>query len=144
MTIADTEMRTCPSTSCTEGNLLIGIIRPDGTVAPVRPPLKLDPSFVRRAENGDRAPESRLRFAGPCITTQCHHWQDQRCGVADLVADSAEARVSTAGPLPPCAIRPTCRWWAQRGMSACRICPEIVHTRTPLPIFESSEGSAPP
>jgi hypothetical protein len=144
--------RSCPSSSCAEGHLLIGIVRPDGTIAPVRPPLELDAPFVRRAEASGRAPESRMRFAGPCVTDRCRHWiagpdaepdagpdarpgggpmPGPRCGLADLVADAAPAGPEAAAtPLPPCAIRSTCRWWAQRGASACRVCPQIVHTRT--------------
>lgn len=125
--------RTCPSSSCTPGNLLLGIVRPDGTLAQVRPPLELDETFVERARAGERAPETRMRFAGPCVTSQCRQWTGDRCGVADLVADTA-AGLPTAvaaglpAGLPPCAIRATCRWWAQRGADACRICPAVVHT----------------
>jgi hypothetical protein len=118
--------RTCPSSSCAPGNLLIGIVRPDGTLAPVRPPLELDATFVARARAGERAPEARMRFAGPCVTDRCRHWQDRRCGVADLAASAAPD--GDPAELPPCPIRATCRWWAQRGAAACRICPAIVHS----------------
>jgi hypothetical protein len=28
--------------------------------------------------------------------------------------------------LPACAIRHSCRWYAQRGAAACAVCPQIV------------------
>jgi hypothetical protein len=28
--------------------------------------------------------------------------------------------------LPPCAIRPTCRWHAERGAAACAVCDQVV------------------
>ncbi|MDG6106447.1 hypothetical protein Daura_27190 [Dactylosporangium aurantiacum] len=121
--------RTCPSSSCTPGNLLLGIVRPDGTMAQLRPPLEVDETFVRRAQAGDRVPEARMRFAGPCVTSRCRQWTGERCGVADLIADRAAALPDPdAAGLAPCAIRATCRWWAQRGADACRICPAVVHT----------------
>ncbi|MEV4514396.1 hypothetical protein AB0K00_36225 [Dactylosporangium sp. NPDC049525] len=121
-------MSTCPSSSCTPGNLLIGIVRPDGTLAGVSPPLELDTTFVERAQAGERAPEARMRFAGPCVTSRCRQWTGDRCGVADLIADAAPGAGQEPAGLPPCPIRATCRWWAQRGAAACRICPSVVHT----------------
>ncbi|WP_432840898.1 hypothetical protein [Dactylosporangium sp. CA-092794] len=129
MTTPQSPARTCPSSMCAPGNLLIGVVRPDGTLAPVRPPLELDAVFVDRATAGERPAEARMRFAGPCVTSQCRHWRDQRCGVADLAADAAAAGVPAE--LPACPIRATCRWWAQRGAAACRVCQTIVHTRYP-------------
>jgi len=126
MTAAEPPARTCPSSSCEPGNLLLGIVRPDGTLAGVRPPLELDATFVARAHAGERPPEARMRFAGPCVTSRCRHWSGERCGVADLVADAAPD--GHRADLPPCPIRATCRWWSQRGAAACRICPAVVHT----------------
>ena len=140
MTAEPPPARTCPSSSCTPGNLLLGIVRPDGTLAQVRPPLELDETFVARARAGERVPEARMRFAGPCVTSRCRQWTGERCGVADLVASSAAAVPAAPAGLPPCSIRATCQWWAQRGADACRICPAVVHTwrddatdRGPLP-----------
>jgi len=35
-----------------------------------------------------------------------------------------------ADKLPPCVIRPTCRWYKQEGAAACHRCPQIV-TKNP-------------
>jgi hypothetical protein len=143
---------TCPSSTCTGGNLLIGIVRPDGTVAPIRPALEIDEAFVARARAGQRAPEARMRFAGGCAESACGHWRDARCGLVELLTDagapagqgSADAGAGAgadadADAPPPCPIRATCRWWAQRGVAACRICPTIV--RGPNGPFSSGELS---
>jgi hypothetical protein len=110
------------------GNLLIGIVRPDGTVASLRHPLEVDERFVERATaGGQRPPEARFRFAGACVTSACRHWTGERCGVGDAVSRAA---VNEQSVLAPCAIRPMCRWWHQGGPAACSVCPHIVHTTT--------------
>ncbi|ADP82639.1 hypothetical protein [Pseudofrankia inefficax] len=126
---------TCPSSSCEPGHLLIGIVRPDGTTAGVWPPLPIDEAFVASARAADRVPEARLRFAGPCVTSQCHQWHGDRCRIGDLVAGQPQAAVGpgAAAAPPPCAIRATCRWWSQNGVAACRSCPKVVHTRADQP-----------
>ncbi|MFG2309955.1 hypothetical protein ACGFS9_14955 [Streptomyces sp. NPDC048566] len=124
---------TCPSSSCSPGHLLLGIVRPDGTLAALRPPPAVDAAFVERATAaGSRPPEARFRFAGPCVTGACHHWSDQRCRLGDAVARAAPLDADDAPP-PPCAIRSTCRWWSQTGRAACRVCPRVVHTPAPAP-----------
>lgn len=129
---ADTEGgATCPSSSCAAGHLLLGIVRPDGTVAALHPPLPVSAEFAERAAApGLRPPEARLRFAGPCVESACRQWAEDRCSLGDAVAGPGRAERAVDDTLapPPCAIRPTCRWWAQGGADACRICPHIVHT----------------
>jgi hypothetical protein len=126
---------TCPSSTAAPGNLLIGIVRPDGTVAAIRPALEVDAEFVARAEATGRAPEERLRFAGPCAGSSCRHWTNERCGLVELLSGGAlqadSPADSSAGGPPPCQIRSTCRWWSQRGPAACRVCPVIVRGATP-------------
>jgi hypothetical protein len=43
-----------------------------------------------------------------------------------MVLDTAEVADSPPAVLPACAIRRTCRWYAQRGAAACTVCPLIV------------------
>jgi hypothetical protein len=64
-----------------------------------------------------------LRFSAPCAEGRCRHFSGARCTLADRVT----ARLQPAeGQLPRCAIRPSCRWWAEHGREACRRCPQIV------------------
>jgi hypothetical protein len=135
-------MWTCPSSKCASGNLLIGIVRSDGTVAAISPTLEVDDEFVCQARDAShRAPETRFRFAGPCVTTSCQQWTGSRCAIGDLVAGASQPN---SEPLQPCSIRSTCRWWSQNGRAACRSCSLVVHT-PPVPEEEEEEKrDAPP
>src|SRR6516225_10276000 len=35
-------------------------------------------------------------------------------------------RSEVTSELPPCAVRPQCRWWTQEGQGACLRCPQVV------------------
>lgn len=121
----------CPSAWCEEGSILLGIIAKDGVVAYVTPRVTVDADFVRSAQRG-RAPETRFRFAQMCIQSRCAQWTGCRCGVIDkaLVSQAGAeiARSSAGGPLPACAVRSTCRWFAQVGAIGCAVCPFVVHS----------------
>jgi hypothetical protein len=104
---------------------------PDGTVGFITPPLQIDEDFVQRAKQG-RDPEKRFRFSGTCVESGCKQWTGSRCGVIDRVLAAGVtpppvvASAGTRASLPQCAIRSTCRWFAQSGAAACRVCPLIV------------------
>jgi hypothetical protein len=112
----------CPSARCEDGVLLLGVVRPDGTVAFSSSRVQIDGDFVEIAKRG-RAPERRFRFASACLAQGCGQWSDGRCGVADRVVQDLEPR---AVSVPRCAIRAECRWFQQRGLAACHICAEII------------------
>jgi hypothetical protein len=119
----------CPSAPLATATHLIGLVRPDGRVAFISPPLEVTDEVVAAASDGP-TPETRLRFAGPCLEGRCAQWTGSRCSVADAVVDelahvvAAEGR--DRGPLRPCALRRSCRWFDQRGAAACRACPLVV------------------
>ena len=130
---APSPCKTCPSSSCRDGALLLGIMTGSGKLAYVDPPVRIDAAFVAQArEQG--SPERRFRFAGPCVEDGCPQWTGEGCGIADLVADtpvtdSASPDAESPDPrrtLPACSIRRSCRWFAQRGAAACTACPLIV------------------
>jgi hypothetical protein len=107
------------------------VVGPDGRIRYISPALTIDDEFVSRA-NGGRAPEKRFRFAAPCREEECGQWTGSRCGVIDHVlenVDVEEAASIAGGALPHCAIRRSCRWFAQSGASACRACPLIITDR---------------
>jgi hypothetical protein len=112
--------------------VLVGVVGPGGRLGYVTPALAVDAQFVARTRLG-RPPESRFRFAEPCVEARCAQWAGDRCGlIAQLLASprGAEAASRERGrPLPRCAIRRSCRWFAERGPEACAICPHVVHTR---------------
>ena len=111
----------CPSARCEPGARLIGIVGPDSRVAFVTPALPVTEEAAAAAQAG-RTPEKRFRFAQPSIEGGCRHWTGARCGVADaaLELDADDGR------LPRCGIRPDCRWFAQAGAAACRVCPYVI------------------
>jgi hypothetical protein len=114
--------KTCPSSRCAPGAVLLGIVDADGHVGYVSPRLTVDAAFVEAAHRG-RMPEKRFRFASPCIEGGCRHWDGERCAVADAAADSS---TPSAARLPACSIRPDCLWFAQRGVDACAACSYVV------------------
>jgi hypothetical protein len=128
---SEAAQRACPSARCEPGATLLGIVNADGTVGFVTPPLQIDEEFVQRAKQG-RDPEKRFRFAGTCVESGCKQWTGARCGVIDRVlgagvtGPSAVASAGTRASLPQCAIRSTCRWFAQSGAAACGVCPLVV------------------
>ena len=68
-------------------------------------------------------PPEVFRFGGTCTETACQNYQDGRCSVATRLVAAAEPVVHQ---LPRCAIRSTCRWWAENGKAACVRCPAVV------------------
>jgi hypothetical protein len=116
--------------------VLLGVVGADGRLGSIRPPMIVDDEFVTRATAG-RIPESRFRFAEGCVEGPCAQWTGDRCGLIDevLEAQVAEppAEADEAPAVPRCGIRPTCRWYSQRGLDACSICPLVIHTPRTLP-----------
>jgi hypothetical protein len=59
----------------------------------------------------------------PCAEHKCLHFDGSSCR---LIKRIVGALPTVEEKLPPCRLRPTCRWWAQEGMQACLRCPQIV------------------
>ena len=123
--------RLCPSARCEPGATLLGIVGADGRVGYLTPPMTIDEAFVARARGGDARPESRFRFAQPCVEGGCHHWTGHACGLIGRVRralDEADAATWAATPTAPprCSIRHACRWFAQDGLAACTVCPLVI------------------
>lgn len=78
-----------------------------------------------RALAGPVDPAELFRVASPCVQGACQHFDDGQhsCRLAHKTAALAPVVVER---LPRCAIRPTCRWWKQEGVSACRRCPQVA------------------
>jgi hypothetical protein len=64
-----------------------------------------------------------LRIAAPCQEKACCHFDGTDCRLATNLVQLLPAVAET---LPPCRIRPDCRWFRQEGSAACRVCPQIV------------------
>ena len=68
-------------------------------------------------------PTEVFRIAAPCAGSACQHFDGANC---TLVTRTVQLLPPATTDAPPCAIRPTCRWWQQEGKQACLRCPEIV------------------
>lgn len=74
---------------------------------------------------GPVAPAEVFRFAAPCAGAACGHY-DTGEHTCRLVAKTVRLAPVVFEKLPRCAIRPSCRWWQQEGVAACRRCPQVV------------------
>jgi hypothetical protein len=117
--------KSCPSGPCRDEALLLGVMTEAGTLAYVQPPTRVNAEFVARAKALGR-PESRFRFSVPCIEAGCPQWTGKGCAVIEKVLEEESSESTQAAALPRCAIRPTCRWYFQRGAAACAVCPLVV------------------
>jgi hypothetical protein len=68
-------------------------------------------------------PAQVLRLAAKCEEKRCTHFDGTDCRLASRIV---AALAPVIEKLPPCAIRPTCRWHIQEGAAACYRCPQIV------------------
>jgi hypothetical protein len=71
-------------------------------------------------------PAEVMRIAGPCaMSTECMHFDENRSKCRLAIRTVRLAPVVVSKP-PRCAIRRTCMWWSQEGVSACLRCPQVV------------------
>lgn len=68
-------------------------------------------------------PTEVFRFSAPCAGKACQHFDGTDCR---LVTKVVRLLPTVVEKLPPCNLRPNCRWWKQEGKEACRRCPQIV------------------
>jgi hypothetical protein len=123
----DQAAKTCPSSTCSPGHQLIGVVGPTGHMGYVSPPLEIDADFVERASRRtDVPPEARFRFAGPCVESRCAQWSEGACSVISRVVEHVDS--PTADALPVCGIRSSCRWFSQEGRAACERCPLVTRS----------------
>lgn len=118
----------CPSATCEEGAILVGIVLPDGRVAVSSTEYIVDASFAEEAKKG-RDPEARFRFSTKCAASGCGNWKDHKCGVIERVSEHIDKTIGSSPEdheLPDCFIRDRCRWFQQRGPDACYYCEFVV------------------
>lgn len=115
----------CPSAPpLPDEAVLIGVVtgKPgQPRVVPTASPLPVTPELLAMAE--PVRPSEVFRFAARCRGAQCVHFENESC---QLAVRSAQLLESVSEALPPCPIRPKCRWFRQEGAAICRRCPQIV------------------
>jgi hypothetical protein len=115
----------CPSASAqADGAVVIGIVR--GTaeaplVAYLEAPVPITEEIL--AATAPVPVNQVLRTAAPCAGDACGHYDGRDC---TLVTRLVAALDPAVGRPPPCAIRPSCRWWRQEGKAACLRCPLVA------------------
>lgn len=117
--------RLCPSAPGRAGkSMVIGVVTgaPGAPrVIPTAAPLAVTQDVLDLA--GPVSPSEVFRFASACRTTACTHFKGGAC---QLAVRSVAILPEVVDALPPCTIRPGCRWFRQEGPAICRRCPQIV------------------
>lgn len=115
----------CPSAPGRPGDsVLIGVVTgtPDAPrIVPTDAPMVVTPELLDLA--GPVEPSEVFRFASTCRTSACTHFTGGAC---QLAVRSVKVLAEVTEALPPCTIRPACRWFRQEGPAICRRCPQIV------------------
>ena len=125
----------CPSAPAgADESIVIGVVLGDADaprVAYLKAPLPVTPELLERT--APASPNEVLRTAAPCAEGGCRHFDGADCTLAKRFVDLLDATVDRP---PPCAIRPSCRWWKQEGRAACARCPQVVtQSQSGVPAF---------
>jgi hypothetical protein len=64
-----------------------------------------------------------FRLAANCEQSKCVHFDGSQCQLASRIV---KLMPEVSEHLPPCIIRPRCRWFQQEGGAACLRCPQII------------------
>lgn len=126
----DKKTLACPSGRCKPGATLLGVVESDGHVAFFNSLITIDEEFFFDAQR-ERTPEKKFRFSNTCIQGACKQWDENKCGIIEQVFNYLEPEgikpeQLDAFELPHCPIRSECRWFNQRGKSACYVCPLVI------------------
>ena len=87
---------------------------------------------------GDAPPGEIFRFSAPCAESACQHFDGANCRLATKIS----ALPHTVASVPPCRIRPTCRWFVQEGSAACLRCP-LIFSETANPADDLARAADP-
>ena len=74
------------------------------------------------SQSGDQ--DHPYRLMGKCITSNCFHWSGYSCQLGEAVASVRIRKKNDAH----CAIRASCRWYAENSFDACSTCSYIRYS----------------
>ena len=100
---------------------VIGGTSSEPRVAWIEKPVPVSDELL--ALTGPVEPTEVFRIAAPCQESKCCHFDGKDCRLATKLVQLLPAVTES---LPPCRIRPDCRWFTQEGRAACMRCPQIV------------------
>jgi hypothetical protein len=128
--MSDSPELLCPSAQPEmAGSIVFGVVR--GTAEKPRLAYLVEPQPVAKELLELAAPVKPtevFRIAAPCAGFACRHFDGTNCQLARRIVNVLPTVVAT---LPPCRLRPNCRWWRQEGRAACMRCPQIVTESEP-------------
>ena len=131
----------CPSAQPDmEESAVLGVYQdtPEGRqLAWIEKPQPVTPQLLSLTRDVD--PRNVFRFAARCEERKCAHFDGQDCQLATRIVQILPLAVES---LPPCSIRPECRWYQQEGKAACYRCPEVV-THLHNPSAEMTRAATP-
>ncbi len=115
----------CPSAQPEwEGSVAIGVVggtAEEPRVTPLEQPVVVSKELLALAQ--PVKPTEVFRFAAPCMCGGCQHFKESKCNLATKIVQMLP---QVTDDLPPCEIRPQCRWFMQEGKEACMRCPQVV------------------
>ena len=85
------------------------------------------------SQSGDQ--DHPYRLMGKCITSNCFHWSGSSCQLGEAVS-SVNIRKKNDSH---CAIRASCRWYAENSVDACSTCSYIRYSTL---LNSANSGSA--
>ena len=139
---ADPAALLCPSAAAEPGRSVVfgvaGAASRPGEVAYLSSPVPVPEDVA--ALTAPVPPNAVLRTAAPCAGAGCRHFSGHNCTLIERIAAALDPVVDRP---PACAIRGTCRWWAEQGRAACVRCPQIVTDRA-APSEAYARAMAPP
>lgn len=98
--------------------------------------LALTPAMQEQL--GGLHPGEVFRLTSSCVEKGCRHFSGSHCRLGARIAKTA----SGDWPLPDCAIREGCRWFAEQGLSVCGPCSSVVTERPIELTAEKASGRA--
>jgi hypothetical protein len=114
----------CPSAQPSADGLVIGVVTGSAEkrrIGYLSEPRPVTEDVLALAAPAD--PGQVFRMAAPCMGDGCKHFSAGDCSLVKRIVAGLDPVVSA---LPPCQIRPTCRWYRQEGRAACLRCPQVV------------------
>ncbi|WP_319423538.1 hypothetical protein [Pleurocapsa sp. FMAR1] len=117
------ETTLCPNSQPDKDNALVfGVV--SGTVkSPKIDYLKRSQPVNEIVPPSAVKPTEMLRIASDCHKKGCLHFDGADCRLAARIVEQLPTVTDT---LPACQICSSCRWWQQKGKSACLRCPQVV------------------
>lgn len=115
----------CPSAPPAIGDsVLIGVVTGSPDVPRVIPTERALPVTVDLLALADPVrPSEVFRFASPCRSEACVHFESGAC---QLAVRGKRLLDAVTEDLPPCPIRRDCRWFRQEGPAICKRCPQVI------------------